>query len=84
VAAGSCALRLIGAMLVLAVAGCSGPPWVTAVSPDLVALRWYTNQTPIFATAAVAQAHCASLGKTAVLVSDQESGGAQMARYDCR
>ncbi len=81
--AGSCALRLAGAIL-LAVAGCSGPPWVTAVSPDLVALRWYANQTPIFATAAVAQAHCASLGKTAVLVSDEESGGAQMARYDCR
>jgi hypothetical protein len=71
-------------VFVLAVAGCSGPPWVTAASPDLVALRWYSNQTPVFAAGAVAQAHCAALGKTAVLVSDEESGGAQMAQYDCR
>jgi hypothetical protein len=85
---GDCALRFAGAVLVLTVAGCSGapggPPWVTAVSPDLVALRWYTNQTPVVMAGAVAEAHCAALGKTAVLASDEESGGAQIAQYDCR
>ena len=97
-AASSCALRLAGAVLAMAVAGCSGPPftpgsqavapagppWVTAVSPDLVALRWYTDQTPVVAAGAVAQSHCAVFGKKAVLVSDEQSGGAQIARYDCR
>jgi hypothetical protein len=88
VRAGCSALRFAGAFLVLAVAGCSGapggPPWVTAMSPDLVALRWYTNQTPVALAGAVAEAHCTSLGKTAVLASDEESGGAQIAQYDCR
>ncbi|HJU20317.1 MAG TPA: hypothetical protein VJ770_28010 [Stellaceae bacterium] len=89
------ALRVAGAMLVAAVAGCSaapyatavapvGPPWVTARSPDLVALRWYADQTPVVAAGDVAQAHCAAFGKVAVLVSDEQSGGAQMAQYDCR
>lgn len=62
----------------------AGPPWVTAVSPDLVALRWYTGQTPVAAAGDVAEAHCAAFGKVAVLVADEEEGGAQTARYDCR
>jgi hypothetical protein len=88
VRAGSFALRFAGAVLVLAVAGCSGasggPPWVTAVSPDLVTLRWYTDQTPAALAGAVAEAHCTALGKTAMLASDEESGDAQIAQYDCR
>jgi hypothetical protein len=83
-ASGSFPLRLAGAMLVLAVAACSGPPWVTAVSPNLVALRWYTDQTPVAVAGAVAGLQCATSDKVAVLVADEQSGGAQMAQYDCR
>ncbi|MGH7053276.1 MAG: hypothetical protein ACREE4_17785 [Stellaceae bacterium] len=88
----------LGVAIAGTVAGCSGPPfapyaqavaplgppWVTAVSPDLVALRWYTGQTPVTVAGDVAAAHCAAFGKTAVLVAEGETGGAQTARYDCR
>jgi hypothetical protein len=84
VTAGSLALRLAGAMAVLAVAGCGGPPWVTAVSPDLVAMRWYSGQTPAVAAGQAAALHCAARGKRAVLVATEEADGAQMAQYDCR
>lgn len=94
-AAGRFALRIGGAVLVMVLAGCSaapfatavapkGPPWVTAASPDLVALRWYANQTPVIAAGDIAKAHCAAFGKTAVLVVDEESGSAQIAQYACR
>ena len=84
--AGSVALRFAGAVLALAVAGCSGPPWVTAVSPDVVALRWYPHRIPELPASAaqVARAHCAAAGKTAVLASEEETPGALMAQYDCR
>lgn len=88
----------LAAALAAAVTGCSGPPftpyaqavapagppWVTAASPDLVALRWYAGQTPVAAAGDVAAEHCAAFGKEAVLVADEETGGAQTARYDCR
>src|SRR5579875_2881526 len=69
---------------VLAGAGCGGPPWVTAVSPDLVAMRWYSGQTPAVAAGQAAALHCAARGKRAVLVATEEADGAQMAQYDCR
>lgn len=98
-AAVSLALRLAaGALLVATVAGCggpplapyskavspNGPPWVVARSPELVALRWYDNQTPAAAATALARAHCARYGKAAVLVSDEQSGGARIAQFACR
>lgn len=94
------ALRLSAALLLAALAGCGGPPqasavgasaaapggppWVTAVSPDMIALRWYPRQIAARAAERVAQAHCAASGKAAVLVSDQHLSGAHLAQYDCR
>jgi hypothetical protein len=94
-AAVSFALRLAGAALVLAVAGCSaapgvrtvaqsGPPWVTAVSPDTIVLRWYPRQIPARAAERVAESHCAGSGRVAVPVSQQRAAGARIAQYDCR
>jgi ABC-type sugar transport system substrate-binding protein len=82
---GSFALRLGGAALALALAGCSGPPWVTARSPDTVVLLWYPHQTPMFfASEEAAQAHCAAFGKAAVLVAEEEAPATQRAQYECR
>jgi hypothetical protein len=97
--AGSFALRLaraaLAGVIAGAVAGCGaapgvrtvaqrGPPWVTALSPDTIVLRWYPRQTPARAAERIAEAHCAGAGRVAVLVSQQDAEGARIAQYDCR
>jgi hypothetical protein len=67
------------------VAGCAGgPPWVTAASPNAVALRWWSDEGTIAQAEQVADAHCALYGRSARLTQDQQIGSAEIANYDCR
>jgi hypothetical protein len=75
-----CAPLVCAALL----AGCSGPPWVTAQSPDQISLRWWSDDSTIAAAEQVADAHCARYGRSALLAQDQKSGSAEIADYACR
>ena len=79
------AIRAIGVAILLCLGGCSsGPPWTLSQSPDQITLRWYPDATPDVAANWVAQTHCGSWGKSAELVSYDQDGSAQLAKYRCR
>jgi len=87
-------------MAALVLVGCSGqeapvepppavlalgyPPWTLNQSPAGIALRWYPDATPRDAADRVAQIHCGSWNKSAVLVSDARDGSVELAEYHCR
>jgi len=60
------------------------PPWTLNQSPDGIALRWYPDVTSRDAADRIAQIHCGSLNKSAVLVSDARDGSVELAEYHCR
>jgi hypothetical protein len=70
--------------VLLALGACTGPPWTLDRSPSEISLRWYPDDTPSTAAEAIAQQHCQSSGKTAEVVSNEQDGSAQIARYRCR
>jgi hypothetical protein len=77
---------LLAAPLAIA-AGCTdAPPWVQSASADRIALRWYPGDvdTGQAAAQAKADAHCATVGRRAVLVTTGMSGSVQLATYECR
>jgi len=73
-----------GISVLLTLGSCSGPPWTLNQSPTEISLRWYPDDTPSAAAAAIAQQHCQSSGKQAELVSSTQDGSAQFATYRCR
>ena len=77
-------VRVAVAALMIGVAACNGPPWTVSRSHDAITLRWYTDETDIAAARTVADLHCRSTGRTAVLVSDEQSGSIEIAEYRCR
>ena len=77
------AVRAIGILLCLGACS-SGPPWTLSQSPDQITLRWYPDSTPDGTSNWVAQTHCGSWGKSAELVSYDQDGSAQLAKYRCR
>jgi hypothetical protein len=77
-------VRVAVAVLVLGVAACNAPPWTVSRSPDAIRLRWYSDETDIAAARTIADVHCQLTGKTAVLVSDEQSGSVEIAEYRCR
>jgi hypothetical protein len=79
------AIRAIGVGILLCLGACSsGPPWTLSQSPDQITLRWYPDSTPDGTADWVAQTHCQSWGKSAELVSYDQDGSAQLAKYRCR
>ena len=75
------------AVLLALLAGCAdAPPWVQSASADQIALRWYPGDidTGQAAAQAKADAHCATVGRRAVLVTTGMSGSVQLATYECR
>ena len=79
------AVRAIGVGILLCLAACSsGPPWTLSQSPDQITLRWYPDSTPDGTANWVAQTHCQSWGRSAELVSYDQDGSAQLAKYQCR
>jgi hypothetical protein len=77
-------IRLAGAVVMLSLAACSGPPWTLSQSPDAITLRWYPDDTPSEAANAAAAVHCRSWGKNAELIGYDQDGSAQIGRYRCR
>jgi hypothetical protein len=77
-------VRVVVAVLVLGIAGCNAPPWTVSRSPDAITLRWYSDETDLAAARTIADLHCRSTGRTAVLVSDEQSGSIEFAEYRCR
>lgn len=80
----SLTIRGAAATLMLTVAGCGGPPWVLSQSPDHIALRWYSDNTPAIAAVQLAQLHCRSWGKSAELTADAKDGSDEVAHFRCR
>ncbi|MGA8551179.1 MAG: hypothetical protein WB678_13190 [Stellaceae bacterium] len=80
----SLTIRGAAATLMLTVAGCGGPPWVLSQSPDHIALRWYSDNTPAIAAVQLAQLHCRSWGKSAELTADAKDGSDEVAQFRCR
>jgi hypothetical protein len=74
------------AALLLGMAACSPPlpPWTLTRSPDDITLRWYPDNTPSLVADQVAELHCRSWGKSALLASDTQDGSAEIAQYRCR
>ncbi len=77
-------VRGVAAALMLGVAGCSGPPWILSQSPDHIALRWYSDNTPAIAAVQVAELHCRAWGKSAELTADAKDGSDEVAQFRCR
>ncbi len=77
-------IRGAAAALVLAVAGCGGPPWVLSQSPEHIALRWYSDTTPAVAAVQLAELHCRSWGKSAELTAAAKDGSDEVAQFRCR
>jgi hypothetical protein len=77
-------VRLAVAALPLAIAACNPPPWTVSQSPDAITLRWYSDEVDIAAAQAVADRHCGSIGRTAALTSNEQSGSVQVAEFRCR
>lgn len=73
-----------GIAVLLALGGCSGPPWTLNKSPAGISLRWYPDATPAAAADQIAQLHCGSWQKSAELVSNNQNGSAETAEYRCR
>ena len=80
----SLTIRSAAAALALTVSGCNGPPWILSQSPDHIALRWYTDNTPSVAAIQLAQLHCRSWGKSAELTNDAKDGSDEVAQFRCR
>ncbi len=77
-------VRAAAAGLLLSLVGCGGPPWTLSKSPSEISLRWYADDTPSEAAQSIAELHCRSWGKTAELVSYDQNGSAEIAKYRCR
>jgi len=77
-------LFIAPAVLTLAIAACNAPPWTVSRSPDAITLRWYSDETDIAAAQTIADRHCRSTGRTAALVSNEQSGSVQVAEFRCR
>ena len=78
------AIGAAGIAALVALAGCTGPPWTLSRSPTEISLRWYPDSTSAAAADQVAQLHCQSWEKSAELVSDTQDGSAEIAEYRCR
>jgi hypothetical protein len=81
------AIGAAGIATLVALAGCSAPPWAPwtlSQSPTEISLRWYPDTTPSAAAGQVALLHCESWEKSAELVSDTQDGSAEVAEYRCR
>ncbi|HEY1299483.1 MAG TPA: hypothetical protein VGF07_03250 [Stellaceae bacterium] len=72
------------ALLLLALAGCNGPPWTLSRSPAEIALRWYPDEIGPAPAAQLAGLHCLAWGRAAVLAADNRDGSAEIATYRCR
>ncbi len=81
---GSLTIRGAAAALTLALAGCGGPPWILSQSPEHIALRWYSDNTPAIAAVELAQLHCRSWGRSAELIADTKDGSDEVAQFRCR
>jgi len=77
-------VRVAGLGLLACLEACGGPPWTLSQSPAGISLRWYPDETPSALAESVARQHCRSWGKTAELVSDEQDGSAEIAKYHCR
>jgi hypothetical protein len=80
-------VRIAGAILLVGVAACSGPPWTPWTlhqSADAITVRWYPDDTDIVAANQLANLHCRYWGKTALLATDLRDGSAEVAQYICR
>jgi hypothetical protein len=77
-------IRGAAAALMLALAGCGGPPWVLSQSPEHIALRWYSDTTPAVAAVQLAELHCRSWGKSAELTAAAKDGSDEVAQFRCR
>jgi len=71
-------------VILLIVAACNPPPWTVSGSSDAITLRWYVDDTDIAAAQSIADRHCGSTGRSAVLASNEQSGSIQVAEYQCR
>jgi hypothetical protein len=78
------ALQAAGIAMLLCLVACGGPPWTLAQSPEGITLRWYPDTTPDAAADSIAQVHCQSWGKNAELISYDQDGSAELAKYRCR
>lgn len=74
----------IGLAVLAGAAGCAGGPTVVQADPGGVALRWYNWQSSFADAAALAQEHCRSSGRSAVLASEFTDRDVTRARFDCR
>ncbi|HTV87980.1 MAG TPA: hypothetical protein VME41_03095 [Stellaceae bacterium] len=61
-----------------------GPPWPEVVSPGGITLRWYPDDVSEATAQAVADMHCAAIGRTAVLAELEQDGSVQLGTYRCR
>ncbi len=80
----SLTIRSAAAALALTVSGCSGPPWILSQSPEHIALRWYTDNTPTIDAIEVAKLHCRASGRSAELIADAKDGSDEVAQFRCR
>ena len=79
------AMRLIaGTLVLLGVGACSTQPWILSKSPDAITVRWYPDESDVFAADQLAALHCQSSGKAARRESEILDGSAEIARYVCR
>ena len=78
------AVRAAGVGVLVCFGACNGPPWTLNQSPEEISLRWYPDDTPNTAADWAAKVHCQSWGKSAELVSSDQDGSAQLAKYRCR
>jgi hypothetical protein len=80
----SIALRRAAIGLTLILGGCGGPPWTLRSSPDSIALRWYSAETPAALADQIAQLDCARSDKSAELTQARRDGSAEIADFRCR
>ena len=77
-------VRAAVAALLVGAAACNAPPWTVSRSPDAITLRWYTDDANIAAAQTIANRHCQATGRTAALISDEQSGSVEVAEFRCR
>ena len=75
---------LAAAFLAALAAACAGRIWVDHEDASGIRLHWYRTTNTIDAARARAQAHCASLGKEAVLTDEFEDQDVKTAYFSCR
>jgi hypothetical protein len=75
--------KCLAAVLLLALAGCSGRIWRDQVSPDGITYRWYTNEVSMDEVSAEAVRHCSAYGRRPQLVRVFEDQDMSVANYVC-